>query len=170
MQCPYFWYVALLLSFNSKCFLIPIVIFSLTHELFRKCFLKFQIYDDLLVIIFLTISLCGHCAQICEPLFNFSASWPLPELVVDPRGMAPNTELLTRSLSPLRSSPGNSLHCLVDSPVLSNFTRCSQQKAWFRLLSLPLPSAEPLLMLICFIVVRHIDRVGIGRSHGQRDQ
>lgn len=56
------------------------------------------------------ISVSGYRVQICEPLFDFSASWPLAELVVDPRGMAPNVELLSSSLSHLRCSPDNSLH------------------------------------------------------------
>lgn len=73
------------------------MISSLTLWSFR-IFLKFQIYDDLLVIIFLLISVFGHYARICAPLFNFSASWPLSELVVDWRGMDPNIELLSLGL------------------------------------------------------------------------
>lgn len=82
------------------------------------------------------ISVSGHCAQIREPLFNFSASWSLAELVVDPRGIAPNIEFLSGSLSHLRSSPDNSLHCLVDSCILldvlskrfdSNYVVCHYQ-------------------------------------------
>ena len=47
---PCFWYVVLLLLFDSRCYLISLMMFSLTHWFFKPVLLNFHIFVNISVI------------------------------------------------------------------------------------------------------------------------
>lgn len=62
MYCiPCFWYVVLLLLFDSRCYLISLMMFSLTHWFFRPVLLNFYIFVNISVISLILILVSFSC-------------------------------------------------------------------------------------------------------------
>ena len=87
------WFIAFLLSFNTKYFIISIVICYLIHWLFKSILLSFQILVDSLIIFLSFISrilfstIRGYTLNDFNPvtslLFDlFSRIWPITELLI----------------------------------------------------------------------------------------
>ena len=87
------WFIAFLLSFNTKYFIISIVICYLIHWLFKSILLNFQILVDSLVIFLSFISrillstIRGYTLNDFNPVTSlvfdlFSRIWPITELLI----------------------------------------------------------------------------------------